>query len=207
MNMGSEDNSGDLKADEAGDGEDADGYLTGQLLIAMPTMGDPRFERTVIYMCAHSADGAMGLVVNKAANEIDFSELLSQLEIETGEIKHPVPVLAGGPVESGRGFVLHSLDYSQESTLKVTEDVGLTATVDILRAMAEGEGPRHSLLTLGYAGWSSGQLDHEIQANGWLNVSADASILFDAELGQKWDRAVRKVGIDPSFLSADAGHA
>jgi putative transcriptional regulator len=207
MNMGSEDNSGDVTEGEAGDGAVADGYLTGQLLIAMPTMGDPRFERTVIYMCAHSADGAMGLVVNKAADEIDFSELLSQLEIETGEIKHPIPVLAGGPVESGRGFVLHSLDYSQESTLKVTEDVGLTATVDILRAMAEGEGPRHSLLTLGYAGWSSGQLDHEIQANGWLNVAADASILFDAELGQKWDRAVRKVGIDPSFLSADAGHA
>lgn len=207
MNMGSEDNSGDVTEGEAGDGAVADGYLTGQLLIAMPTMGDPRFERTVIYMCAHSADGAMGLVVNKAADEIDFSELLSQLKIETGEIKHPIPVLAGGPVESGRGFVLHSLDYSQESTLKVTEDVGLTATVDILRAMAEGEGPRHSLLTLGYAGWSSGQLDHEIQANGWLNVAADASILFDAELGQKWDRAVRKVGIDPSFLSADAGHA
>ena len=186
-------------------GEDV--YLTGQLLVAMPTMGDPRFERTVIYMCAHSADGAMGLVVNKEANEIDFPELLSQLEIETGDIKNPIPVLTGGPVETGRGFVLHSMDYSQDSTLKVTEDVGLTATVDILRAIAEGEGPAQSLLTLGYAGWSSGQLDNEIQANGWLNVSADASILFDEELGNKWDRAVRKVGIDPSFLSAEAGHA
>lgn len=184
-----------------------DGYLTGQLLIAMPTMGDPRFERTVIYMCAHSADGAMGLVVNKQADEIDFPELLNQLEIETEGIKNPIPVLVGGPVETGRGFVLHSLDYRQDSTLEVSDEVGLTATVDILRSIAEGEGPAHSLLTLGYAGWSAGQLDSEIQANGWLNVKADVSLLFDGDLGEKWDRAVRKVGIDPSFLSAEAGHA
>ena len=189
------------------DASTEDGYLTGQLLIAMPTMGDPRFERTVIYLCAHSADGAMGLVVNKQAEEIDFPELLKQLEIETEGVQNPIPVLVGGPVESGRGFVLHSLDYRQDSTLEVTEDVGLTATVDILRSIAEGEGPARSLLTLGYAGWSAGQLDSEIQANGWLNVSADASLLFDDDLGEKWDRAVRKVGIDPSFLSAEAGHA
>jgi len=183
------------------------GYLTGQFLVAMPTMGDPRFERTVIYMCAHSADGAMGLVVNRVASEIDFPELLNQLEIETDGIKKSIPVLTGGPVEAGRGFVLHSMDYSQDSTLKVTDEVGLTATVDILRAIAEGEGPEKSLLTLGYAGWSSGQLDNEIQANGWLNVSSDTSILFDEDLNSKWDRAVRKVGVDPSFLSAEAGHA
>jgi putative transcriptional regulator len=181
--------------------------MTGQLLIAMPTMSDPRFERTVIYMCAHSADGAMGLVVNKQADEIDFPELLNQLEIETEGVKDPIPVLVGGPVETGRGFVLHSLDYRQDSTLEVSDEVGLTATVDILRSIAEGEGPAHSLLTLGYAGWSAGQLDDEIQANGWLNVTADVSLLFDGALGEKWDRAVRKVGIDPSFLSADAGHA
>ena len=189
------------------EGATEDGYMTGQLLIAMPTMSDPRFERTVIYMCAHSADGAMGLVVNKQADEIDFPELLSQLEIETEGVKEPIPVLVGGPVETGRGFVLHSLDYRQDSTLEVSDDVGLTATVDILRSIAEGEGPAHSLLTLGYAGWSAGQLDDEIQANGWLNVSADISLLFDGALGEKRDRAVRKVGIDPSFLSADAGHA
>ena len=209
--MDTEDNSGESPAKGPEDGaiDDVvnDGYLTGQLLIAMPTMGDPRFERTVIYMCAHSADGAMGLVVNKVANEIDFPELLNQLEIETDGVKNPIPVLTGGPVETGRGFVLHSMDYSQESTLKVTDEVGLTATVDILRAIAEGEGPDRSLLTLGYAGWASGQLDDEIQANGWLNVPADASILFDDDLSSKWDRAVRKVGIDPSFLSAEAGHA
>ena len=193
----------DISGEEQKRGDGDDGYLTGQFLIAMPTMGDPRFERTVIYMCAHSADGAMGLVVNRVASEIDFPELLNQLEIETDGIKNPIPVLTGGPVETGRGFVLHSMDYSQDSTLKVTDEVGLTATVDI----AEGEGPEKSLLTLGYAGWSSGQLDNEIQANGWLNVSSDTSILFDEDLNSKWDRAVRKVGIDPSFLSAEAGHA
>jgi putative transcriptional regulator len=149
----------------------------------------------------------MGLVVNKQADEIDFPELLNQLEIETEGVKDPIPVLVGGPVETGRGFVLHSLDYRQDSTLEVSDEVGLTATVDILRSIAEGEGPAHSLLTLGYAGWSAGQLDDEIQANGWLNVTADVSLLFDGALGEKWDRAVRKVGIDPSFLSADAGHA
>jgi putative transcriptional regulator len=189
------------------EGAAEDGYMTGQLLIAMPTLSDPRFERTAIYMCAHSADGAMGLVVNKQADEIDFPELLNQLEIETEGVKDPIPVLVGGPVETGRGFVLHSLDYRQDSTLEVSDEVGLTATVDILRSIAEGEGPAHSLLTLGYAGWSAGQLDDEIQANGWLNVTADVSLLFDGALGEKWDRAVRKVGIDPSFLSADAGHA
>ena len=197
----------DISGEEQKRGDGDDGYLTGQFLIAMPTMGDPRFERTVIYMCAHSADGAMGLVVNRVASEIDFPELLNQLEIETDGIKKPIPVLTGGPVETGRGFVLHSMDYSQDSTLKVTDEVGLTATVDILRAIAEGEGPAKSLLTLGYAGWSSGQLDNEIQANGWLNVSSDTSILFDENLNSKWERAVRKVGIDPSFLSAEAGHA
>ena len=197
----------DISDEEQKSGDGDDGYLTGQFLIAMPTMGDPRFERTVIYMCAHSADGAMGLVVNRVASEIDFPELLNQLEIETDGIKKPIPVLTGGPVETGRGFVLHSMDYSQDSTLKVTDEVGLTATVDILRAIAEGEGPAKSLLTLGYAGWSSGQLDNEIQANGWLNVSSDTAILFDEDLNSKWDRAVRKVGIDPSFLSVEAGHA
>ena len=197
----------DISGEEQKSGDGDDGYLTGQFLIAMPPMGDPRFERSVIYMCAHSADGAMGLVVNRVASEIDFPELLDQLEIKTDGIKNPIPVLTGGPVETGRGFVLHSMDYSQDSTLKVTDEVGLTATVDILRAIAEGEGPAKSLLTLGYAGWSSGQLDNEIQANGWLNVSCDTSILFDEDLNSKWDRAVRKVGIDPSFLSAEAGHA
>ena len=172
-----------------------DGYLTGQLLIAMPSIGDPRFERTVIYLCAHSAEGAMGLIINKLADEIDFDELLQ------------IRVHVGGPVETGRGFVLHTTDYQQESTLLVSDDVGLTATVDILRAIAEGSGPRQCLLALGYAGWAPGQLDGEIQANGWLHVNADLALVFDSDLENKWSRAVSKVGIDPSFLSSDAGHA
>jgi putative transcriptional regulator len=186
---------------------ESDGYLTGQLLIAMPGIGDERFERTVIFMCAHSAEGAMGLIVNKLAEEIDFDELLEQLDVET---EMPAPYLdihVGGPVETGRGFVLHSSDYQQETTLQVNEEIGMTATVDILRSIAEGAGPSHSLLALGYAGWAPGQLDSEFQSNGWLSVPADVALIFDNDNKNKWDRAVRKVGIDPSFLSSDAGHA
>lgn len=185
----------------------AEGYLEGQLLIAMPTMGDSRFERTVIFMCAHSAQGAMGLVVNKLANQITFRELLDQLSVDAPAVQRDIRVHFGGPVETGRGFVLHSADYHQESTLMVGEQVGLTATVDILRAIAEGAGPRLGLLALGYAGWAPGQLDSEIQANGWLNAPADLEILFDGELETKWERALHKVGVDISFLSSDAGHA
>jgi putative transcriptional regulator len=185
----------------------AEGYLEGQLLIAMPTMGDPRFERTVIFMCAHSAQGAMGLVVNKLANQITFRELLDQLSVEAPAVRREIRVHFGGPVETGRGFVLHSADYQQDSTLMVGKQVGLTATVDILRAIADGAGPRLGLLALGYAGWAPGQLDSEIQANGWLSAPADLEILFDNELDTKWERALNKVGVDVSFLSSDAGHA
>ena len=185
----------------------AEGYLEGQLLIAMPTMGDARFERTVIFLCAHSAQGAMGLVVNKLANQITFRELLDQLSVEAPAVQRDIRVHFGGPVETGRGFVLHSADYQQDSTLMVGKQVGLTATVDILRAIADGAGPRLGLLALGYAGWAPGQLDSEIQANGWLNAPADLEILFDGELETKWERALHKVGVDVSFLSTDAGHA
>jgi putative transcriptional regulator len=187
--------------------ESAEGYLEGQLLIAMPNMGDERFQRTVIYMCAHSDQGAMGLVVNRLADQIDFKDLLEQLQIEVPMHKCDVLVHAGGPVESGRGFVLHTTDYCQESTLQVSQEIGLTATADILKSIAGGEGPMHSLLALGYAGWAPGQLDAEIQANGWLHVPADLELVFGESLETKWDRAVHKVGIDPSFLSMDAGHA
>jgi putative transcriptional regulator len=183
------------------------GYLEGHLLIAMPTMGDPRFERTVIYMCAHSAQGAMGLVVNKLVDHITFAGLLEQLSIETPSVAADVKVHFGGPVETGRGFVLHSGDYRQDSTMVVDEDFALTATVDILRAIAAGQGPRHSLLALGYAGWAPGQLDSEIQANGWLHCAADFGLVFDRDNEAKWTRAIQKVGVDLSFLSTDAGHA
>ncbi|WP_454018654.1 YqgE/AlgH family protein [Azospirillum sp. Marseille-Q6669] len=182
-------------------------YLTGQLLIAMPGMTDPRFQRTVIYMCAHNDDGAMGLVVNRLFGSVTFEDLLEQLEIEIQEPIANMPVHYGGPVESGRGFVLHSTDYVRDGTLVVDDEVALTATIDILRAISEDRGPRRNLLLLGYAGWGPGQLDAEIQANGWLNVPCDETLLFDPELDTKWERSIAKLGVSLSMLSAEAGHA
>lgn len=187
--------------------EPATETLEGKLLVAMPTMGDPRFERTVIYMCAHSPEGAMGLVINKPAEHISFPELLTQLGIEAETDVEPIRVLSGGPVESARGFVLHSDDYTQATTMEVGEHVALTATVDILKAIAAGEGPRQCLFALGYAGWGPGQLDAEIQANGWLHVDADPDILFSADLERKWTRAIAKLGFDIAHLSGTAGRA
>ncbi|GAA4251770.1 YqgE/AlgH family protein [Azospirillum formosense] len=182
-------------------------YLTGQLLIAMPGMTDPRFQRTVIYMCAHNEDGAMGLVVNRLFGSVTFEDLLEQLEIEIQEPVASMPVHYGGPVESGRGFVLHSTDYVRDGTLVVDDEVALTATIDILRAISEDRGPRRNILLLGYAGWGPGQLDAEIQANGWLNVPCDETLLFDPELDTKWERSIAKLGVSLSMLSAEAGHA
>jgi len=187
--------------------DDTGRYLTGQLLIAMPGLTEEPFARTVIYLCAHSATGAMGLVVNKAMPQIDFPELLEQLGIEDAERAGHRAVLYGGPVESGRGFVLHSAEFVREGTMVVDDKVALTATVDILRAIAGGDGPRDHLLALGYAGWGPGQLDQEIQANGWLNAPADPDLIFDADLDSKWERAIAKLGVSPSMLSGEAGHA
>ena len=186
---------------------DASGYMSGQLLIAMPSMADPRFARTVIYLCAHSDQGAMGLVINKPMPQITFVDLLEQLEIETEGAVEDQVVNFGGPVESGRGFVLHSGDFQREGTMMVDDTVGLTATVDILRAIAAGDGPERHLLALGYAGWGPGQLDSEIQANGWLHAPADDAILFDHDLSTKWERSIAKLGVTPAMLSGDAGHA
>lgn len=183
------------------------GYLTGQLLIAMPTMQDPRFARTIVYMCAHSSEGAMGLVVNRSLNQLTFPELLDQIGVPATRAIDNIRVHFGGPVESGRGFVLHSCDFKTDGTLMVEEQVALTASVDILKAIAAGHGPRHSLLALGYAGWGPGQLESEIQANGWLNVQADDALLFDDELDTKWMRAMSKLGVDSRMLSDVAGHA
>jgi len=182
-------------------------YLTGQLLVAMPQMRDPRFARSVIYMCAHSADGAMGLVVNRRVGSITFNDLLQQLNIGPNKRHDEIRVHFGGPVEQGRGFVLHSSDYLQSGSLRVDDEVALTATLDILKEMAAGGGPRRSLLALGYAGWGPGQLDAEIQANGWLSVSSDESLVFDDDLDNKWERAIHKIVIDFSMLSGEAGHA
>ena len=185
----------------------AEAYLTGHMLIAMPGMQDPRFDKSLIYMCAHSPEGAMGLVVNRALESLTFPDLLEQLEIDCVAGDERINVHFGGPVESGRGFVLHSADYVREATLVVDGEVALTATLDILRAMAAGDGPRQSLLALGYAGWGPGQLDSEMKANGWLHVAPDTDLLFGSDLDGKWERAIRKIGIDPRMLSGDAGHA
>jgi putative transcriptional regulator len=182
-------------------------HLVGKLLLAMPAMEDTRFERAVIYVCAHSSEGAMGLVINQVSNGITFPGLLDQLEIQTRQPVADVSIHTGGPVEMGRGFVLHSADYVQDSTLIVSETVALTATVDILRAIAENRGPGNSLLALGYAGWGPGQLDLEIQANGWLTAEADNELIFYTNDSLKWPRAMAKIGVDVSMLSTLAGHA
>ena len=185
----------------------ASGYLTGQLLIAMPSMSDPRFARSVIYLCAHSEDGAMGLVINRELGSLSFGDLLKQLGVEQSAGADNVPVHFGGPVETGRGFVLHSSDYRQDGTLVVEGEVALTATIDVLRAIAEGKGPHRRLLALGYAGWAPGQLEAELQANGWLAVAADSELVFDRNLDGKWLRALGKLGIDATMLSAEGGRA
>ena len=186
---------------------DPSGYMAGQLLIAMPNMADQRFARSVIYLCAHSEQGAMGLVINKPMPQITFVDLLEQLDIEIEGRVEDQMVHFGGPVESGRGFVLHSGEFQREGTMMVDDAVGLTATIDILRAIAGGDGPDKHLLALGYAGWGPGQLDSEIQANGWLHAPADDAILFDQDLSTKWERAIAKLGVSPAMLSGDAGHA
>lgn len=182
-------------------------FLVGQFLIAMPTMPDPRFGRAVIYVCAHNADGAMGLIVNRLFENLEFPDLLGQLDIPTGDDTRDIRVHFGGPVESGRGFVLHSNDYTGEGTMTVDGKVSLTATVDVLKALAEGSGPRECILALGYAGWAPGQLDAEIQANGWLHAPGDSGLLFDGKLEDKWERVLGKIGIRPEMLSSEAGHA
>ncbi len=191
------------------------GYLDGQMLIAMPTMGDERFARSLIYICAHSSEGAMGIVVNQPARNIKFPDLLVQLDvipaddvIELPAQAETVKVLKGGPVETGRGFVLHSADfYIEDSTLPIDEGICLTATLEILKAIARGKGPESAVLALGYAGWAPGQLETEIQSNGWLHCAADPELIFGEDTEQKYDKALRKLGIDPGMLSSEAGHA
>lgn len=191
------------------------GFLDGQMLVAMPGMEDERFARSVIYLCAHSDEGAMGIVINRAAPKVKFPDLLVQLDVidKDEAIRLPgkagsMQVLKGGPVETGRGFVLHSSDFFiDNSTLPIDEKVSLTATIDILRAIAQGDGPQCAVLALGYAGWQAGQLEAEMQGNGWLNVRADTSLIFDAALESKYERAVRTLGVDLARLSSVSGRA
>jgi len=187
----------------------ASGYLTGQLLIAMPGMTDPRFERAVIYMCVHSLDeGAMGLIVNKPLPDVRFADILQNLNINPrSDSCAQIQVHRGGPVQTQLGFILHSGDYQRDGTLAVTSEICLSTTTDILRAIAEGTGPHQNLMALGYAGWDSEQLNDEIKRNAWLSVAADADLLFSRDYDHKWDRALAKLGIAPHQLSTTAGHA
>ncbi len=183
------------------------GYLDGHLLVAMPTMRGPPFARTVIYLCAHTADGAMGLVVNKLLDSLTFPDLLERLGIQTSNVGDEIRVHFGGPVESARGFVLHSTDYAHDASMIVDGNIALTATADVLKAMAGGMGPHRHLLALGYAGWAPGQLDAEIQANRWLLCPADENLVFGTDVISKWSQAVDKIGIDITKLATESGHA
>ena len=190
-------------------------YLDGQLLVAMPGMMDERFARAVIFICAHSAEGAMGIILNRPAANVTMPDLLVQLEIvpEPERIRLPqkvgnMQVLIGGPVETSRGFVLHSPDFHlSQSTLPIDDGICLTATIDILRAIAAGRGPENAVLALGYAGWGAGQLEMELQANGWLNCPADAELVFNTAADVRYEMALRRIGIEPAMLSMEAGHA
>ena len=188
--------------------DDGDRFLEGKLLIAMPGMGDPRFEKTVIFMCAHSGEGAMGLIVNKPVTGLGFRALMEKLELDITDTTPDMPVLYGGPVQTGRGFVLHSSDYeSRDSTILMGGEVSLTATLDILKAIAAGQGPEKAMFALGYAGWGPGQIESEIRANGWIHCDTDPAILFGDGMETKWNRALGKLGINVSSLSAHAGRA
>jgi putative transcriptional regulator len=190
-------------AEEPGDAD----FLTGHLLIAMPMMEDPRFAHSVIYLCAHTPEGAMGLVLNRPLQKPKFDDLLRQLEVAPVPPARRIRLCQGGPMDNARGFVLHTTDWTGEGSLRVNDTVALTASLDVLKAIAEGNGPREGILALGYAGWGPGQLDAEIQQNAWLSVAADETIVFDGDHDTKWRRALAKLHIDPLLLSGAAGHA
>lgn len=183
--------------------------LTGKLLIAMPGMGDPRFAGAVVFLCAHSPEGSMGLIVNKRMEEVTFSEMLEQLEIASPGAVRDVPVCYGGPVELRRGFVLHSADYRPrgDDGLSVDSRFAMTATLDILEDIAAGRGPGQALLALGYSGWGPGQIEDEIAQNGWLTAEAAPELVFGAAMEGKWEAALKSLGIHPLMLSSDAGRA
>ena len=182
--------------------------LNGKLLIAMPGMLDPRFALSVVFLCAHSDDGAMGIVVNKPTDDLRLRELLDQLSINPGDDFRNLPVHFGGPVEHGRGFVLHDFGYhSSISTLNVNDNFAMTATMDVLEDLADGRGPGKAIIALGYAGWGPGQLEAEIGQNGWLTCDADSELVFDIPDTAKWEGALNKLGVSALTLSADAGHA
>lgn len=184
------------------------GFLLGKLLVALPGMPDPRFEKTVIFMCAHSEEGAMGLIVNKPFEGLSFREMVGKLDLRVTANTPDPPILFGGPVGTGQGFVLHSSEYpGGEATMRITSEIALTATIDILRAIADGRGPEKSLFALGYAGWGPGQIEGELTSNGWITCEADQRIVFGHDCESKWKAALASLGADITGLSSDAGRA
>jgi putative transcriptional regulator len=195
-------------AENTGTGTTGAEFLDGQILIAMPGMQDPRFHRSLVYLCAHSHDGAMGIIVNKRADDLKLKDLFGKLGIPVGKRIARDAVHYGGPVETGRGFVLHSSDYqSDDATMHVDDATSMTATLDILHAMATNKGPDRAIVALGYAGWAPGQLEAELQANGWLACAADEDLLFSPDEATKWDKALAKIGVHPAMLSPTGGRA
>ena len=191
------------KSPESSDAE----FLDGQILIAMPGMSDPRFSHSIVYLCAHSEDGAMGLITNKKMDDLVWEDLFKKIEVPIGSANAPRSILFGGPVEVQRGFLLHSSDYfSEGATLKVDEETSLTATLEVLQDIAMGRGPTRSMLALGYAGWAAGQLESELQMNGWLLCEPDTDLLYDENHDDKWDKALAKLGVNPALLGS-GGHA
>lgn len=184
-----------------------EGYLEGQLLIATPLIQGSCFQKSVIYVCAHNAEGAMGIILNQPLAQIDFVEILRQLGIDTPHVARKFPLHFGGPVEPARGFVLHTDEYKRDETVLFPAGLALTSSLDVLKDIAEGEGPKKGLLALGYSGWSAGQLEQEIEANSWISVPATPWLVFDTDMDSKWMLAARSQGIDLSKLSGEVGHA
>lgn len=183
-------------------------YLAGKLLLATPTMGDPRFHRAVIFLCAHDEEGAMGLVINHKMPTVDFKDLAKQIDIQSDiNIDFDMPVMCGGPVESARGFLLHSNDFVRPETMQIEQKYGITGTTEALKEIMVGKGPKDVLFILGYAGWDAGQLDEEILSGAWLVVEPDQELIFETSIDSKWTNAIQKIGIDPSMLSSATGRA
>ena len=197
-----------LKREQASDKSAEKGYLTGKLLVATPFLFDSRFFHSVIYICGHDANGAIGLVINRLLPSISFEELLRQIDVlEFPQSIPDVSIYYGGPIEMGRGFVLHTNDYQSNSTVPIDDSISITATLDIIKAIAQGNGPDKSLLALGYTGWISGQLEQEIMDNSWLSIDPSTSLIFDMPIDEKWRGSMASIGVDPAILSMESGHA
>ena len=184
-------------------------FLSGKLIAAMPAMSDPRFKRSVICICAHNEDGAIGIIINKIIESLSFSKIIRQLKLKKNKVKkyYTERIYFGGPVETERGFILHSSDYSSENSTSINTEISMTASTEILQALIDGNGPNKSIVALGYAGWGPGQLDTEIRSNSWLSVQSDPELIFSDKTADKWDMALEKIGVNPALLSTEAGRA